>query len=49
MRKVEVKGDSRGINIYVGEVDQNGKYDILKLSQAEAALVFMKLKQKLNQ
>lgn len=45
MRKVEVKSNGREVMVYVGTVDQNGNYDVLKLTPAEAAVLMVKLEQ----
>jgi hypothetical protein len=49
MRRVTVKRDNKKVSVFVGEVDQNGQYDVLHLTEAEAALVFMHLRNLLNQ
>lgn len=49
MRKVEIKNNNNKVSVFVGEVDQNGRYDVLHLTEAEAALVYSELKRILKQ
>lgn len=49
MRRITVKKADKQISVFVGEVDQSGQYKVLHLTEAEAALVFMHLKNLLNQ
>jgi len=43
MKKVKIEKRDGKVIIYVGEVNQSGNYDILKLTEAEAAVLMMKL------
>lgn len=44
MREITVKHTNQGFVVYVGKVNQDGKYVTLKLDEAEAAVLAERLK-----
>lgn len=49
IRPIDVKCSNKEVTIYVGKVDQSGNYKLLKLSEAEAAVLTVKLQEKLSE
>ena len=43
MREIKISNDGEQVTIAVGVVDASGKYEVLELTQAEAAVLMMKL------
>lgn len=43
MRKVAVQNGGSQFVIYIGDISPSGKYEVLKLSEAEAAVLAEKL------